>query len=38
MKEVKREKNKMPGYEWETACPGMKRLMAYIAAIAARKK
>lgn len=38
MKEKKREKNKMPGYEWEIAHPGIKRLMAYFAAIDIRKR
>lgn len=37
MKEEKREKNKVTDYEWEMVCPGTKRFMAYIAAIAVRK-
>lgn len=35
---MKKEKNEMLGYEWETAHPGTKRLMAYAAAVSAEKR
>lgn len=38
MKEEKRGKNEKPEYEWETVHSGTKRLMAYVTAIAARKR
>ncbi len=38
MREEKGGKNKMPDFEWETVYPGTKRFMAYIAAIAVRKR
>lgn len=38
MKKEKGVKNGRPGYEWETAHPGTKRLMAYAAAVSAGKR